>query len=118
MSFKPRIFISSTFDLINLRKKLSNFYISIGAEPLLYEENLTPSVNRSTYRQDILDADFTIFIFHKRYGSETDFGISGTHEEWLIANQNNIPSHVYIKFDNDEDSQKEEKLKLLPSDSI
>lgn len=118
MSFKPRIFISSTFDLIKLRKKLSTFFKSIGAEPLLYEENLTPSVNKATYRKDLLDADFTIFIFDKRYGSETDSGLSGTHEEWLISNQNNIPSHVYIKFEDEAKSSKEERLKEFISDEI
>ena len=119
MSFKPRIFISSTFDLIKLRKKLSAFFKSIGAEPLLYEENLTPSTNRSTYRKDLLNADFTIFIFDKRYGSKTDTGLSGTHEEWLISNQNNIPSHVYIKFESEEDeNSKEEKLKEFISEEI
>ncbi len=119
MSFKPRIFISSTFDLIKLRKKLSTFFKSIGAEPLLYEENLTPSINRSSYRKDLLNADFAIFIFDKMYGSETETGLSGTHEEWLISNQNNIPSHVYIKFENEEDdSSKEKKLKKFISEEI
>lgn len=119
MSFKPRIFISSTFDLIELREKISDFFKSIGAEPLLYEENLTPSINRSTYRKDLLNADFAIFIFDKRYGSETDTGLSGTHEEWLISNQNDIPSHVYVKFESDDDdSSKEKKLKEFISEEI
>lgn len=118
MSFKPRIFISSTFDLIKQRKKISTFFKSIGGEPLLYEENLTPSMNKSTYRKDLLNADFTIFIFDKRYGSKTDTGLSGTHEEWLISNQNNIPSHVYIKLEVDSESSKEKKLKEFINDEI
>lgn len=118
MSFKPRIFLSSTFDLLKLRKKISTFFKSIGAEPLLYEENLTPSINKSTYRKDLLNADFAIFIFDKRYGSETDTGMSGTHEEWLISNQNNIPSHVYIKLEIDDNSSKEEQLKKFINEEI
>lgn len=116
MSFEPRIFISSTFDLIKIRKKISDFFKSIGGNPLLYEENLTPSVNNSTYRKDILNADFAIFIFDKRYGSSTNTGLSGTHEEWLIANKNKIPSHVYIKFD--DGTSKEVKLKEFITNEI
>jgi hypothetical protein len=99
MYFKPRIFISSTLDLINSRKKIKNILESAGAEVVLYENNLTPSIIPATYRQDVLDADFNIFIFHDRYGTETEQGISGTNEEWLIVKETNIPKHVYVKMD-------------------
>jgi len=45
-----------------------------------------------------LDADFIIFIIKNSYGAKTDQGISGTHEEFLIALDTQIPKHVYIKL--------------------
>lgn len=97
MYFKPRIFISSTLDLSSIRTRVCNILESAGAEVMLYEENLTPSIIPSTYRQDVLEADFIIFIFHNRYGTKTEQGISGTNEEWLIVKDANIPKHVYVK---------------------
>jgi hypothetical protein len=97
MYFKPRIFVSSTFDLSTIRHKISNLLEAAGAEVMLYEENLTPSINPATYRQDVLEADFLIFLFDSRYGSKTDRGISGTNEEWLIVKDAKIPKHVYVK---------------------
>ena len=97
MYFKPRIFISSTFEILNIRSKIKNFFDSVGIETLLYEKNLTPSINPATYRQDLLDADFVIFIFNEQYGTITNSGKSGTHEEWDIANKMNLPKHVYVK---------------------
>ena len=70
MIFRPRIFISSTLgENLSIRKKLETFYKSIGAEPMLYETNLTPSVVPASYRTDILDADFIIFILKNQYGT-------------------------------------------------
>lgn len=97
MYFKPRIFISSTFDLIPIRKEVKLFLESVGAEVMLYEANLTPSTNPRVYKQDILEADFIIFLFDEKYGAKTDSGKSGTHEEWDIALNSDIPKHVYIK---------------------
>ena len=97
MYFKPRIFISSTLDLAPIRKEIKEFLESVGAEVMLYEENLTPSISNSSYRNDILEADFIIFIFNDKYGSKTDSGKSGTHEEWEIALASDIPKHVYVK---------------------
>lgn len=86
---------------------------------MLYEKNLTPSVAKSTYRQDILDADFVIFIFSNRYGTKTENGISGTHEEWNIVKTLEIPCHVYLKDDYQENKDKElsgfEKKELYSS---
>ena len=43
MAFKPRIFISSTFsDNKKVRDSIKKHFIELGAEPLLYESNLTP----------------------------------------------------------------------------
>ena len=99
MIFRPRIFISSTLaENLSIRKELEEFYRSIGAEPMLYETNLTPSVIPTSYRNDILDADFIIFIIKNQYGTPTvDTGLSGTHEEFRIASSINIPKHIYIK---------------------
>ena len=99
MIFRPRIFISSTLgENLSIRKKLETFYKSIGAEPMLYETNLTPSVVPASYRTDILDADFIIFILKNQYGTPTpDTGLSGIHEEFRIALATDIPKHVYIK---------------------
>lgn len=103
MIFKPRIFISSTLnENLNIRSEIEKFFSSIGAEVLLYEKNLTPSVNTMTYRKDILDADFIIFIIRNKYGVKTELGISGTHEEFQIAIETNIPKHIYIKLEEDE----------------
>jgi hypothetical protein len=100
MFFKPRIFLSSTLsENLSIRSEIENFFISIGAEPMLYEKNLTPSVNSMTYRKDITDADFIIFIIKDNYGVRTERGVSGTHEEFQIALETNIPKHVYIKLD-------------------
>lgn len=102
--FKPRIFISSTLrENLNIRKKIESFYKSVGAEAILYERNLTPSTNTMTFRTDILYVDFIIFIIKNEYGEKTKMGISGTHEEFRIALDNNIPFHVYVKFDEGKD---------------
>ena len=97
MYFKPKIFISSTFSLTEWRSQIKGFFETVGAETLLYEKDLTPSITPSAYRQDIKDADFIIFIFDEKYGSKTDTGKSGTHEEWDIIRDTNIPKHVYLK---------------------
>lgn len=97
MAFKPRIFISSTFsDNQKVRNRIKKHFIELGAEPLLYESNLTPSSKPMTYRKDILDADFVILIMKNNYGTKTDLGISGTHEEYRIAKEHHIPIHVYL----------------------
>lgn len=98
MIFKPRIFISSTFsDNKKLRGAMKEFLEKIGAEPMLYERNLTPSTVPMTYRENILEADFVVLIMKENYGTKTDLGISGTHEEYQIAKENGIPIHVYLK---------------------
>lgn len=97
MYFKPRIFISSTLDLTSIRNEIREHLESAGAEVMLYEDNLTPSIRPATYRQDVLEADFIIFVFHNRYGSKTEQGISGINEEWLIVKDTNIPKHVYVR---------------------
>ncbi|MGE8712012.1 DUF4062 domain-containing protein [Leptospira interrogans] len=108
MYFKPRIFISSTLDLAPIRKEIREFLESVGAEVMLYEENLTPSIKSSVYRQDILEADFIIFLFNEKYGSRTNSGKSGTHEEWEVALNSDIPKHVYIR----------QNIKLKRTDSL
>ncbi|MBU3251553.1 DUF4062 domain-containing protein [Clostridium algidicarnis] len=108
MIFRPRIFISSTLsENLNVRSEIETFFLSIGAEAMLYEKNLTPSVNIMTYRKDILDADFIIFTVKSQYGNRTEAGISGTHEELQIALEANIPKHVYIKLEDGESDAKE-----------
>ena len=65
MLFRPRIFISSTFkENEGTRKKLEEIFTDFGAEPLLYESVLTPSVLPLTYRQNVLDSDFIILILN------------------------------------------------------
>lgn len=99
MIFKPRIFISSTLsENLSVRTQIENFYSSIGAETMLYEKDLTPSIHPMTYRRDILDADFVILIIKSQYGERTETGISGTQEEFQIALESKIPMHVYIKL--------------------
>ncbi|MGA3417173.1 DUF4062 domain-containing protein [Lactiplantibacillus plantarum] len=97
MYFKPRVFISSTFsDNLQLRKRIKTSLSEVGMEPLLYETNLTPSIAPSTYREDILSADFVILFINDQYGSTTETGQSGTEEEYNLARNYNIPLHVYI----------------------
>lgn len=103
--FKPRIFISSTLDLASARKQIKEIFDSIGAETLEYEINLTPSSAKMSYRQDIIDSDFVIFIFSEKYGQKTKNGISGTHEEWNIVKNRQIPCHVYRKKTEDKDEE-------------
>ncbi|QLY81213.1 DUF4062 domain-containing protein [Clostridium intestinale] len=108
MIFRPRIFISSTLsENLSIRSEIETFFLSVGAEAMLYEKNLTPSCNSMTYREDILDADFIIFIIKNQYGNRTERGISGTHEELQIALEANIPKHVYIKLEDGERDAKE-----------
>jgi hypothetical protein len=98
MYFKPRIFISSTLaGKLGLRKKLEQLFIDVGAEPLLYESSLTPSINPYTYRNDIKESDFVIFIIDDINGTPTSSGVSGTMEEIKIARELNKPNHTYIK---------------------
>lgn len=114
MYFKPRIFISSTMgDKLQLRTEIKNEFEKHGAEVALYEKDLTPSVDLNTYRNDVLKADFVIFIIDDRYGKKTEFGISGTEEEFVLVQSNKIPFHVYLKKIRKTKSAKafEEKLK-------
>lgn len=97
MFFKPKIFISSVLSIESIRNSIEAHFKNVGAEVLLYEKNLTPSVNKESYKQDILDSDFVIMILDKTYGSKTSSGISGTHEEYEIIKNTKIPMHVYIK---------------------
>lgn len=98
MYFKPRIFVSSAMrNNAEIRCKINKLIESLGAECLLYEQNLTPSTLNKTYRYDIMEADFVILIIDDEYGSCTDMGISGTEEEFNIAIENNLKLHVYIK---------------------
>lgn len=63
MIFRPKIFISSTFKgNESVRNQIRDYFYSVGAEPLLYEHELTPSINPLTYRTNLLDADFMILI--------------------------------------------------------
>lgn len=100
MIFRPRIFISSTLsENLTIRNEIEEFFKNVGAEPMLYEKTLTPSIMPMSYRQDVLDADFIIFIIKDNYGKKTDSGKSGTHEEFEIALSLKVPKHVYIKSD-------------------
>ena len=102
MIFRPRIFISSTFsENEKLRDEIRRFFYSVGAEPLLYEHELTPSIVPKSYRTNLLDADFMILIVKDKYGTETEYGMSGIHEEYRIAVNNSIPLHVYLKRNNE-----------------
>ena len=83
---------------LSVRNKIEKFFRSVGAEPMLYERNLTPSVMPASYRRDILDADFVLIIVKNKYGTPTlDTGLSGMHEEFRIALATNLPKHIYIK---------------------
>lgn len=116
MAFKPRIFISSTFsDNKKVRDCIRKHFTELGAEPLLYESNLTPSTKPMTYRKDILEADFVILIMKDNYGTETDWGISGTHEEYKIAKENRIPIHAYLKLSKSPDNK---LIKELLADQV
>ena len=98
MIFRPKIFISSTFTgNEELRNQIRDYFYSVGAEPLLYEYELTPSIQPMTYRMNLSDADFMIMIVKDYYGTETESGLSGIHEEYKIAHNNDIPLHVYLK---------------------
>lgn len=98
MIFRPKIFISSTFkENEKIRNQIRDYFYSVGAEPLLYEYELTPSIQPMTYRINLADADFMIMIVKDNYGTETESGLSGIHEEYKIAHNNNIPLHVYLK---------------------
>lgn len=108
MFFKPKIFISSTFDLSQLRDCLKTFFETIGAEALLYEHNLTPSYSKKVYLQDVANADFVIFIFHNRYGTKTEGGRSGIHEEWDAIKEVKVPFHIYVyESEKQEDEMKD-----------
>lgn len=98
MYFKPRIFISSTMgDKLKLRKQIKKIFEKSGAEVALYEKDLTPSTVPNTYRDDIMQTDFVIFIIDERYGAKTGSGLSGTEEEFNIVTYNNKLCHVYLK---------------------
>ncbi len=100
MIFRPKIFISSTFrENEKIRNQIRDYFYSVGAEPLLYEYELTPSIHPLTYRMNLSDADFMIMIVKEKYGTETETGLSGIHEEYKIAHTNNIPLHVYLMKD-------------------
>ena len=96
--FKPRIFISSLLkNRIKLRESIEKILTSAGAEVLLYEKILTPSVNLNAYRTNVKDADFIIMILDENYGTKTKTGRSGVEEEYIIATENRIKTHIYLK---------------------
>lgn len=98
MYFKPRVFISSIMkDALEQREAICKSLEECGAEVLLYEKNLTPSANKNTYRDDILEADFVIVILGEKYGALTENGVSGTEEEIAIALQHGLKTHFYLK---------------------
>ena len=98
MYFKPRIFVSSTMgDKLKLRNQIKNIFEKSGAEVALYEKDLTPSTVNNTYRDDILQTDFVVFIIDDRYGEKTGCGLSGTEEEFNIVSYHHKPCHVYLK---------------------
>ena len=98
MYFKPRIFISSVMKgKLKLRENIKEWFESAGAEVALYEKDLTPSATPYTYRDDILQTDFVIFILDERYGAKTNTGLSGTEEEFHIVSHNKKPCHIYLK---------------------
>ncbi|MCX6155222.1 MAG: DUF4062 domain-containing protein [Candidatus Kapabacteria bacterium] len=106
MYFKPRIFVSSTLDMPDLRTKIDLLFKSVGAEPLVYEIVMTPSYQKEVYLDYMKIADFAIFILDHKYGKITEKGISGTHEEFNLANSLNIPFHIYInKVDKIKDNE-------------
>lgn len=112
MYFKPRIFVSSTMgDKLALRNKIKEIFESAGAEVALYEKDLTPSTTPNTYREDILQTDFVVFIIDERYGVKTNLGLSGTEEEFNIVTSNHMPCHVYLKqIEKTEEAEKFEAL--------
>ncbi len=120
MIFRPKIFISSTFkENENIRNRIRSYFYSVGAEPLLYEQELTPSITPMTYRKNVLDANFMILIIKNYYGQKTEYGISGIHEEYKIAINNNIPTHVYIKkFNNNKAYENNPLVEELKKDGI
>lgn len=93
-----------------MRKEVEEHFKSVGGEPLLYEINLTPSTIPMTYRQDILEADFILLIMKDNYGTETEKGLSGTHEEYRIAKENKIPIHVYLTSNQEQTNELVEEL--------
>lgn len=110
MIFRPKIFISSTFkENEKVREQIRKYFYSVGAEPLLYEYELTPSIYPMTYRVNLLDADFMILIIKDDYGTKTNTGISGMHEEYRIAINNQIPLHVYLKKNSSSELDKDKK---------
>lgn len=121
MIFRPKIFISSTFrENEKVREQIRKYFYSVGAEPLLYEYELTPSINPMTYRINLLDADFMILIIKDDYGTKTNTGLSGTHEEYRIAFNNQIPLHVYLKKNSSSELDKDKKkfIKELEENGI
>lgn len=112
MFFKPRIFVSSLMkDKLELRAKIEKTLTETGAECMLYEKNLTPSTDKNTYRNDIVDSDFIILILDENYGAKTDLGLSGTEEEYEIAISNKKKIHIYLKkTDNQKLSQEQQNF--------
>lgn len=97
MIFRPKIFISSTFvENDAIRQKIREYFYSVGAEPLLYEKEPTPSVTPMSFKESITDADFVILIIKESYSTLTGWNLSGTYEEYLLARRNKIPVHVYL----------------------
>lgn len=106
MYFKPTIFLSSRLNgLINLRKKIKKILQKAGADVVTYEDDLTPSTKELTYRYDIKKSDFVLFIIDEN-GNPTNSGLSGTEEELLLAIENKIPYHIYLKKDFPNDNKR------------
>ena len=112
MFFKPRVFISSLLkNRIKIRDEIKEVFEKTGFDVLLYEKNLTPSSYDNTYRKDIKEADYIVIILDEEYGSKTDWGISGTEEEYTLAKNLGKKRHVYIKNEKDDSDEMSDEQK-------
>ena len=121
MFFQPRIFISSLLKgKLETREEIKKILEDCGATVLMYEKNLTPSINNYTYRKDVLEADFIIVILDEKYGAITPSGYSGTEEEYRLATDNKRNVHVYIKNVDDKelDDRQREFLDKIKSSGV
>jgi hypothetical protein len=102
MKRKPTVFISSTcYDLLQVRKNISDFVSEIGFEPLdstTLDFPADPKVHSyEACTEAVAQADILILVIQGRYGGTVPrSGVSITTEEYRVAFHNHIPIFTFV----------------------
>lgn len=101
----PRVFVSSTYyDLKHVRKKIREYILDLGYEPVLSEFSDVFYQPGTTVQNSCLieipKCDIFVLIVGKRYGSPfPGEPLSIIHKEYIVAQNTSIPIYAFIDID-------------------